>query len=258
MEAGRATQAYEVMSSFRLLDDSVPLELKSKVFDAAEKAHHKKLDDYDLKSALFVKQKYELFVKSASDEINEELSEALKNFIINALVKEEYDIAKTIPDEYDISDEDLTDAVSKAVYNLLQEDKFNAMCNCIKVMKVEVTDPKVISEITLKFHQVYEKDNMETASNLGFYFKLKEVRVKKASAAYFKSLLEKTRLAEAKKVKIERKLSGTLIEPIVKDVYKSLMSESKKEEAQKLLAEYNVKVSFIDTIIKKILSIFKK
>lgn len=258
MEAGRTEQAFDVMNSFRLLDDSVPLELKSKIFDAAEKAHHKKLEEYDLKKALFLKQKYELFVKSANDEINEELSEALKTFIINALVKEEYDMAKSVTEEYDILDEDLFDAASKAVYNLLQEDKFKVMCNCIKVLKAEVTDPKVITEITLKFHQVYEKGDMETASNLGFYFKLKEVRVKKASLAYFKSLLEKSKFAEAKKIRMERKLSSSLIEPIIKEVYKSLMSESKKEDAQKLLAEYNVKVSFFDTIIKKIIGIFKK
>lgn len=256
LESGRAGEACAVMEDFRLLNEDVPLDVRSKVLDAAEAAHHKKLQEYELKEALFLKQKYSLFLKSVEQKMDEDLSAALQEYIVEAVVKEELDNVSTVIEEYSLPKDNIVEAAGISVYNMLQTEKYAAIINTIRVMKVSITDPKVINEVTLRFHQVYEQGNMEIASHLAFYFKLNEPRGKKASIAYWKTLLENDKFGEARKLKKERRLPNSACQPLVIENYKRLVGESRKEEAAALLKDYNVNLSFGDWIIQKIKMLF--
>ncbi|MCP4723852.1 MAG: hypothetical protein GY863_02390, partial [bacterium] len=256
LDESKVTEAFDLTGSFHLLDDTSPLETTTQISEAAEKAHNKKLEEFDIKNAIFLKQKYVLFAKSDSVDTNEKLDTALQQYLIEVLIKEEIDNAKTVIDEYQLKEPLIVKAVSVAILKLLEEEKYQGVCNIVEYLKVKEFEPKAISEITIKFHNVYEKKNMETASDLAFIFNLKESRAKKAHFEYWVSLIQTGDYSKAMAVRKERKIPKEPIETKLKEICKVLRENSQDDTARKLQEDYNLKSSVFDWIIDNIKKMF--
>ncbi len=256
LDENKIAEAYELTGSFYLLDDKSPLDTTAQITVSAENAHNRKLEEFDIKNAVFLKQRYVLFAQSDSVDTNQKLDEALQQYLVEALIKEEFENAKTVINEYELKEPLIVKAASIALLKLIDEEKYQAVCDTILYLKIKEFEPKAISEITIKFHNVYEKKNMETASNLAFYFNLKEARARKAHFAYWVSLIKNGDYDKAMSIKKERKIPKELLEPKLKEICKKLRENSQDEAARKLQEDYNIKSSVFDWIIDSIKKMF--
>jgi len=244
MSEGRGPAAFSVVQNFLLLSTDAPFELKTDIIKSAEAAHHKLLEENNLNGALFLKEKYDLFGKNRLDDSIDKLNRVLKEYINDSLKKRDVISAKKAIDQYDIHDDALKTIMTKTVDQLLLDEQYATIFEIIKSLGIKIDNPDTIAEATTRFHHNYEDNNMKTASDLAYYFKISDPRVQKAAFKYWFELMEQGKYEEAIAFKKDRKLSKKLLHPALKNIYQNMVKDSRTEEAKRLRQEYRVAVSF--------------
>jgi len=246
----RGPAAFEVVKNFRLLKVETPDDLKTKVIKSAEETHHKLMKNNNLKGALFLKENYDLFLKNALENSLAGMNLVSREYFQNCLSNGKIDDAKTVSKRYEIHETIVEEIASKSIRSFAVAEQYGMIFEIMKEFKLEINDPDTLSEITAKFHQLYENDQMEIASNLDFYFKLKEIRARKATLVYWESLINKGNYSEALALKKERKIPKKVLEPILKRIYETMKNTSQVYEANKLIEQYKLKISFWTALLR--------
>ncbi|MFC1553336.1 hypothetical protein ACFL7D_01770 [candidate division KSB1 bacterium] len=251
---GRGPAAFDVVKNFQLLDNNTPEDIKLEVISSAENAHNEMMINKNLKAAMFLKENYELFTKNVLENSREKLKKISNEFLMSALLNSDLENAKTVIKKYEIDVEIVKITVGKAIQKLIDGDQYPSSFEILRSFNIKITDPDVLTDVMLKFHKAYEDNEMKVASDLAFYFHLKDPRVLRAASNHWESLMELRKYEEALSFKKERRIPKKLIEPIVKRIYEKMMGESNITTAAKLRMDYKVNVNVWKWIIEKIKS----
>ena len=245
----RGPAACEIVKNFKLLAEDTQEELRTKVIKSAEDTHHILMKNNNLKGALFLKENYELFLRNALENSQAGMNLASREYLKKCLSNGNYEDANIVIKKYEMEGQAITDITARVILSFAFSEQYGIIFEIMRTFKPNITDPDILTEITSRFHQAYESDKMEIASNFDFYFKLKEFRARKATLVYWESLINKSKYSEAFALKKERKIPKKILEPILKKICETMKSNSQNYEANKLIEQYKLKTSFWAAII---------
>ncbi len=257
LEEGRGPAAFDIVKNFKLMERYIPENLKVQIIRACEAAHHKLLNDGNLNGAIFLIENYGLFNENILEESLDEMLVVAKDFLSKSFLSGDIESVRTAIDTYELDKNTIDESASKAIDELVKSGNYEAVFDIIKKTGVEIKDPETISEVTSRFHQEYEAEHMDVASNIAYYFKLKEPRAEKAALNYWIWLIEKQLFDKALALKKERGIHKKLIEPHVKKIYDSMIEAGQTEDAIKLRLNYRISLTFVQWVLENIKKMFK-
>ncbi|MFC1556839.1 hypothetical protein ACFL5L_02510 [candidate division KSB1 bacterium] len=256
MKAGRYGDAYELVESFQLLKGFAGPDKKATLIAATENAHHRLIEDGNFKTAKTIKDNYELFEKNILSGSIDKVNEVMLSCLLRVLEDGNIDNARFIIKEYNVPDSLVLDAVSKAVLKQVRDGKYVEAFENVKTFKAPVSSSDLISEAQKAFVEAYEKSQMELASNLGHFFKIKDKRVSNAVYIVWNRHMEAARYADANKFRKTHKLSRKRADPVVKQIYERLLKNGQTGQAQYLRNEYHLSRSIWNLIFEFYKKIF--
>ncbi|MFC1476977.1 hypothetical protein ACFL6L_00755 [candidate division KSB1 bacterium] len=256
MKDGRGPAAFDIVQNFRLLDSDTSSEVKVDIIKVAEETHNKLMSENNLTAALFLKENYELFNRNSLENSHDLLNGIVAKYLIETIQKGAVENIKTVMKEYPIDDHIKTDAANTGIHQLVRAGQYDALFDIMRNLDIEITDEDTLGEITTKFHNTYEDGHIEIASDLAFYFKLKEPRTQKVFLSHWQRLVDAGKYREARALKKERHLQKKLLEPAIKAKYEALVAENKMEEAINLRKDYKIKQSIAQWFVENVKKLF--
>ena len=243
IELGRYNEAVRLMECFHLLADDVTLDIKVKVLEATEKAHHMLLVQNNLRAAKFIKDKYELFDKNIIANSLETVFTVTSTFLANALSNGNVADAKTIIKEYNIPKETMQEIVNEVMTKLLRSRRYIEAFNIVREIKPNVSVSEIHTEAISSFEDAYTNGQMELATNIAYHFDIKDNRRIQAAFILWQKQIETGHFDKALEIKKLHKIPGKMTEPVVKEIYSQLLSQKKTEKAIVLRQHYHLNLS---------------
>ena len=258
MESGNFAEAYELLESFHLLSEVLSEEEKVELIETAEKAHHKLLRENNLKRARKIRDDYKLFGKNIIAHSIATLSTVSAEFIKKALINNNIEDAKTAIEEYGPSKDTVNLIIDDVLLELLRDRKHIEAFDIVKKLKVKVSTPDILTEAAKSFDESYRNGQMELASNLAYFFKLKDTRAVKAAYFLWNREMDAGRYDAALELKKRYKIPRNKIEPVVKNIYNTLTASNRLEEAVMVRHKYNMNLSFLEWMGEFFNKLFKQ
>jgi len=257
MDEGNYADAHRLIESFHLLKDEISYDVRTQIIAAAEKAHHRLIGEDNLPAAKIIKDNYGLFGKNLIGDSIETVIEIVSKYLEKALENGDIKNAQYCIEEYNLPLPVVHDTGRKALIRMLQSKKFIEAFDAIKLLKIPVNNPAVNAEAAEHFDEAFTGKKLELASNIGYYFKLKDKRVVKAAFVIWHKYMEAGRYTEAGELKKIHKIPNKLTEPVVKENYRKLMREGETEQAVYLRNEYGINLTIVELIVEFVKKIFK-
>lgn len=258
MEAGNYTEAFRLVESFRLLSNDIPSEIKVKIIEAAEKAHHKLISENNLNGAKVIKESYSLFNKNIIANSLETVAKVSAEYLEKVLNEGDVINAKLAIQEYSIPKDTINEIASEAIVKLLHSRKNIEAFEIVKELKIDVNDEKIQTEAQSCFEESYENGQFELATNLSFYFKLKDKRAVQAAFVLWQKQIEAGTYQHALNLRKMHKIPKKMTDPIINGIYNTLIANKKTEQAIAIRREYKLKPSIWQWIVEFFQKIFKK
>jgi len=256
LEQGRYLEAIRLTECFHLLADEITLDIKVKVIEAAESAHHKLFGENNLRIAKLIKEKYELFERNIIANSLETVSAVTTTFLKNALANGNVADAKVVIQDYGIMRDVLQEIVNGALVTLLRERKYIEAFEIIRELKISVASSEIQLHVASAFEDAYTSGQMELATNIAYYFDIKDKRRVQAAFILWQKQMELAHFDRALEIKKIHKIPGKMTEPVVKEIYNQLLTLKKTDKAIMLRQHYRLNLSIWEwfmELIKKYL-----
>jgi len=256
MESLKYSDAFRLVENFHLFSDEIVAESKSKIITAAQKAHNKLIEENKLQAAKLIKDNYELFSKNIIADSLDSVSRVIAEYLEKALEKGDIENALFVVKEYDVQQNNVRIIAGKAIAKMLQSRKFLEAFDTIKMLKIPPNNQLFNAEALSCFEDAYNNGQMELASNIGFYFRIKDERVVQATFMLWKNQIESGRYSRAIEIRKQHKIPKKLSEPVVKEIYKNLLTQGETDQAVHLRNTYQMHLSvwaWFMEILRKVL-----
>ena len=258
MEAGNYPEAFKLVESFRLLSTDISTEAKVKIIETAEKSHHKLIGENNLRGAKVIKDNYDLFGKNIIAKSLETVSRISAEYLQKALNNGDVENAKLAIKEYAIPKDTVNEIAYEAIIKFLRSRKNIEAFEIVRELKTEVHDQMIQSEAMTSFEESYGNGQIELATNLAFYFKIKDKRAVQAAFILWQKNIEAGKYQQALGLKKRHKIPRKLTEPVVSKIYNMLIANKKTEQAIALRHEYQLKLSIWQWFVEFFQKLFKK
>jgi len=257
MDAGRISDAYRLVDSFRLLTDIVSADVKSKIIASAETAHHKLIAEDNLQAAKSIKENYGLFEKNIISDSLETVAKVTTKYLKRALQSGDIQNAQVIIKEYGLAKSVIKDTADTAIIDMLHARKYVEVFETINMLRLSIDNQAVKAEAFTAFEEAFDNGQLELAANLGHYFRLSDKRILQAAYSLWKKHMDAGRYNRAMDYKKTHKIPRKLTEPVVREIYDSLINQGETEQAKFLRNEYRISMSLWDWILELLKKFFK-
>ncbi|MFC1564045.1 hypothetical protein ACFL6G_03865 [candidate division KSB1 bacterium] len=258
IDSGLYSEALKVVENFGLMSVDLSPDNKVKLIEAAEKAHNKLLRENNLNLARTLKENYNLFNKNIIGDSIEKVNKAVDEYIIEMLGKGDSATIVTVVEEYDVSNKRIIELANVVLVDLMRSRKFVEAFNIVSNLKVNITDSNLGTQVKKNFEEAFKDGQMELAANIGYYFKLRNTKVKKAAFRIWQKNLESGKFDLALELKKKHKLPKSMIEPVVKEVYRDLIDHNNTEEASRIRQMYRINLSIMGLFKEVLIKLFSK
>ncbi len=240
-------------------EESVPVEMKRKVFDQVVEYHNKNLKKNNLELGLKVKEEYQLLGFYSTQESLEAVQSEAINFLRRTIEKGEFKLADKITNEYALPTSDLSDVAKESIGFLIQNEKYNLAFDLILKYKVDTGDFELLDIAKESFKKCMKQGYYDHAANIGLIFDLKNPVVKEAARIIWERFMSAEEYEKARAYRKKFRLQRRVTKDVAKIAYDLSVEKNKYDLAKQLRQDYSINIGFFDwlmELIRKILALF--
>jgi len=257
MKENKYDEARTTRNRLGLLEDMVPVEIRTEILGQALEFHNKLLKEGNLETAKKVKDEYQLISIYSPAKLIDSVQKAATECLSDCIRKGKIKNADFIINEYNIPATDIKDRASEELKYLLTSEKYDLALNALLRFKIN-TDNEELREIAENcFEKSMEKGYYEIAADLGYVFEIKSPNVKRAAQTVWERLMDAEDYGKARIIRKKHKLTRKDTREIAQKAYNVNIEKNKVDVAKKIIDEYGIDVGFVKWIIELIKSILR-
>ena len=241
--------AISLSEKFRLLDASVPAEVRESIKAIARKYHDDLLRKGEFERAIRIKKNYNLLDADVFIDYIYALDDAVIIFLENALFKAETEQALEAVKEYRISRDQVQHILKKVIRECMEKKSFPRIFEILKKFSLPSDDSELISTAENHFNNAMQENQFELAAQIAFYFKMKrELGIKAGYRAWEKSM-QYGNIGEAIILKKRHRLPAEMTANAAKETYQRFLRVD-PDMARRIRDEYQINLSFLELLLE--------
>jgi len=257
MKENKYDEARTIKDQLGLLEERVPIEMRTDVLTQALEFHNTLLKKDDLETAKKVKDEYQLMGAYSLPELIDSIQKVAIEYVSNCIRNGKLKKADFIIEDYNIPAPDIKEIASEDLKYLLASEKYDFVFNTLLKFKISIDDEELRDIAEKSFEKCMGKGYYEIAADIGYVFEIKSPNVKKAAKAVWERLMDAEDYGKARIIKKKHKLIRRDTQEIAHKAYDMNMEKSKVDVAKKIRDEYGINVGFIKWLIELIKSILR-